>query len=195
MDKLSIYNMALDLCGQAPILELHEDASEKDQTEKSLDLWYPAAYRKASHEMPWPFLEVRLGFEKEDGSDSASDAKDYGESHGYKHSYKFSEEPEQMTWAEGDRFQRFGGMLCTDSDKEPEAWGIKKEVPGSDTEGMPEGFLDLVAISLAYLASVRLSPDQTTRNAIYYLYNDRRDELINHYLQAERIGPGDSYAE
>ena len=193
MDRLSIYNMALDLCGQAPISELHENEAEKDQTERSLDLWYPASYRKASHEMPWPFLEVRLGFEKED--ESSEVPRDYGESHGYKHSYKFSEEPEQMTWANGDRFQRFGGMLCTDSDDEPEAWGVKKGIPDPDSSGLPDGFLDLVAISLAYLASVRLSPDQTTRNAIYYLYTDRKSELLDHYLQSERHGSGERYAE
>ena len=76
---------------------------------------------------------------------------------------------------------RIGNKLFTNG--EGEAWGIRKDIM---PDSVPDDFYDLVAIALAYYASVRLSPDTNTRNAIYYLYQDRRDELMDHYLQAER---------
>ncbi len=197
MEKLELYNMALDLCGQAPLESLHE-GDEKDQTEKSLDMWYKAAYRKASHEMSWPFLIEKLSFEmvldKETG-EPTDEFKEYGEQRGYAHSYHLTDDLEQLTWANGERYMRAGDYLLTDSDDEPEAWGVIKTADDPDTSALPDDFSDLVAIALAYYASVRLSPDQTTRNSIYYLYKDRCDELMEHYLGAERKGAGEEYGE
>lgn len=190
MEKLELYNMALDLCGQAPLEELHEEKDEKDQTERSLDTWFKTAYRKASHEMSWPFLQCKLSFDGSEGT-----AEDLGEKRGYEHSYRFTESIEQLTWANGDRYMRAGDFLLTDSDDEPEAWGVVKMADDPDTSVLPDDFSDLVAIALAYYASVRLSPDQTTRSSIYYLYKDRCDELMDHYANAEREGAGESYGE
>lgn len=196
MEKLELYNMALDLCGQAPLDALHTESTEKDQTEKSLDMWFKTAYRKASHEMSWPFLEYSLGFETVVGGDSAKtgdEIKNYGEMRGYKNSYKFFEPVDSLVWANGSRYMRAGDYLLTDYDDSPKAWGItKKKAEEPDASALPEEFADLVAIALAYYASVRLSPDQTTRNSIYYLYKDRCDELMDHYMNAEREGAGES---
>lgn len=197
MEKLELYNMALDLCGQAPLDSLH-DGAEKDQTEKTLDMWFKAAYRKASHEMSWPFLISKLSFEmvlNTNAKTPTENAKDFGEMRGYNHSYLFSESPEQLSWANGDRYMRAGDYLLTDTDDEPEAWGVVEKAEEPDTTALPDDFSDLVAIALAYYASVRLSPDQTTRNSIYYLYKDRCDELMDHYSNAERKGAGDNYGE
>lgn len=179
MDKLEIYNKALDLCGQEPLTQEDLESEDKDQTVTSLDAWYMTALRKASKEMPWSFLEVEIQL-----------GDDGGSGHGYLHSYKLPEDIESITWASGERYQRIGDKLFTDG--EPKAYGILKDIV-PDTN-VPEDFYDLVAIALAYYASVRLSPDTTTRNAIYYLYQDRRDEMINYSLQSERKGTLDRNA-
>ena len=197
MEKLELYNMALDLCGQAPLDSLHE-GDEKDQTEKTLDMWFKAAYRKASHEMSWPFLISKLSFEMvldEETKKPTETVKEFGEMRGYNHSYHITESLEQLSWANGDRYMRAGDYLLTDSDDEPEAWGVLTMADDPDTTALPDDFSDLVAIALAYYASVRLSPDQTTRSSIYYLYKDRCDELMEHYSNAERKGAGDIYGE
>ncbi len=181
MDKLGIYNMALDLCGQAPMERLHNASNDKDQTERTLDTWFMTALRKASHELSWPFLEVVLSFS----------GGDLGPGHGYMHSFEFSDDVEQLTWANGDRFRRIGNILYTD-ESEPEAWGIQKDIVFPD-DSYPEAFSDLVALALAFYASTRLSPDTNTRNTIYALYKDRLNELRDHYLQAERHGSEDIY--
>jgi len=170
MEKLEIYNKALDLCGQQPLEAEDLEKEEKDQTVKTLDTWYPTALRKASRELSWPFLEVQLQL-----------GEDEGAGHGYEHSYPCPDDTEALTWAQGDEYQRIGNKLFTNG--EGEAWGIRKDIM---PDSVPDDFYDLVAIALAYYASVRLSPDTNTRNAIYYLYQDRRDELMDHYLQAER---------
>lgn len=171
MDKLEIYNMALDFCGQEPLAKLNEDSSAKTPTERTLDNFYGTALRKASREHAWPFLEVSLEL-----------ASDLGPGHGYAHSYELPYGLFELTWAEGDSYERIGGNLYTDG--KPEAYGIMGD--SMPDNGVPEDFYDLVAFALAYHASVRLSPDQTTRNAIWQVYQDKREQMIYSVQMVER---------
>lgn len=171
MDKLEIYNRALDFCGQEPLVALSTTPEGKSPAEKTLDQMYGTALRKASREYPWPFLEVSL----ELGSD-------LGTGHGYKHSYELPSGVEALTWADGDKYERIGGKLFTDGN--PEAYGIILDTMPDN--GVPEDFYDLVSFALAYYASVRLSPDTNTRNAIWYLYLDKKEQMINSVSMVER---------
>ena len=171
MNKLEIYNMALDFCGQEPLTQLNNKSEDKTPTERSLDNWYKPALRKASREHSWPFLEVSLELES-----------DLGSGHGYKHSYELPYGTQMLTWADGDNYERIGDKLYTDGNAE--AYGIVEDtMPDS---GVPEDFYDLVAIALASYASVRLSPDTTTRNAILYAYTDKKEQLMNSVAMVER---------
>ena len=171
MNKLEIYNMALDFCGQEPLTQLNTKSADKTPTERTLDTWYGSALRKASREFSWPFLEVSLELES-----------DLGSGHGYKHSYELPYGALILTWADGNNYERIGDKLYTDG--KAEAYGIVPDTMPDN--GVPEDFYDLVAIALAYYASVRLSPDNTTRNAIWYAYNDKKDQLINSVSMMER---------
>lgn len=171
MDKLEIYNMALDFCGQEPLAKLNGESSAKTPTERTLDNFYGTALRKASREHAWPFLEVSLEL-----------ASDLGPGHGYAHSYELPYGSLVLTWAEGDRYERIGGNLYTDG--KPEAYGIIED--SMPDNGVPEDFYDLVAIALAYYASIRLSPDTTTRNAIWYAYQDKKEQMVNSVAMVER---------
>ena len=171
MNKLEIYNMALDFCGQEPLTELNREYQKKTPTERTLDTWYGSALRKASREYSWPFLEVSLELES-----------DLGSGHGYKHSYELPSGTLMITWADGDNYERIGDKLFTNGNSE--AYGIITDTLPDN--GVPEDFYDLVAIALAHYASVRLSPDTTTRNAILYAYNDKKAQMINSVAMVER---------
>lgn len=156
MDKLRIFNMALNVFNQPPLTQeqLDDKESIKQHPEiQTLELFYLPALRKAMREHPWSFLDVELDL-----------GEDLGPKGGYAHSYVLPEGLFRLTRADGT-YEVHENTLFTNG--RPVAYGQMSEVP--DT--VPDDFEYLVALSLAVIASPKLSSGDQKVNYAAQFYD------------------------
>ena len=164
MDKLRVFNIALQVFNMAPLSEEEleaDDRSEHPEIEV-LELLYTDALRRVMRERNWTFLEERLEL-----------GDDLGGMDGYRHSYKLPEKLFRITRADGI-YRVVKGLLLTNG--RPVAYGQMLDVPDA---GVPDDFEGLVAYALAIEASGKLSPGDSKLQFAMTLYNTR---LLNMML-------------
>ena len=164
MDKLRIYNLALDVYNMPHLTE--EQLEDKEAWSahpeiQTLEITYPVALRKAMRERAWSFLDTELEL-----------GEDKGPKFGYAHSYALPNGLFRLTRADGT-YEQMGNMLLTNG--APVAFGQMSEVP--DT-GVPEDFEHLVAYALAYFAGSRLSSGDQKKNVAAEFYRTLLDSMI-----------------
>ncbi len=164
MEKLELFNYALDLLNIEPLTEeqLENPAEGQDTTvPDTLNRFYGTALRKASRERDWTFLRVKLDL-----------GEDLGPMAGYRHSYSLPKGLFRLCWADGE-YSQVGNKLATNGSDE--AYGIMDELPD---EGVPEDFYELVGSYLAFLASTRLSSGDQKAATILTIYTQLLQNLM-----------------
>jgi hypothetical protein len=178
MDKIDVYNMALDVLNIEPVTSADITAGT-DPIVKSLNRFYGTALRKASREHAWSFLTERVSL----------DGDDLGPKGGYKHCYKLPDTLFRLIGAEGGDYKRVGSELLTNG--EPEIYAIlleegKKNFYFGQEDLVPEDFWELVALALATFLTPRLSSGTDKMSEISSLYNAILQTLIDNDIKYEK---------
>lgn len=178
MDKIDVFNMALDILNIDPITSA-ELTEGTDPVVKSLNRFYGTALRKASREHSWSFLTERVSL----------DGDDLGPKGGYKHCYKLPDTLFRLIGAEGGDYKRVGSELLTNG--EPEIYAIlleegKKNFYFGQEDLIPEDFWELVAYGLATFLCPRLASGTSKLQEISSLYNALLQTLIDNDIKHEK---------
>ena len=183
MDKLRIFNIALEVYNRPPLTEEQLDDKEAMKAHPeimTLETLLPVALDEAKRAWHWSFLDTELEL-----------GEDQGPKEGYTHSYRLPEGLFRLTRADGI-YKRVGNMLLTNG--RPLAYGQMAGVPDS---GVPEDFDHLVAYALAMFAAPRLSSgDQKAQYASEFYQtlltrmrlNDTQDERREDWEVANGCG-------
>ena len=157
MDKLRIFNIALNAFNMALLTEADLESEDKEEHPEieTLELLLPDSINDVMRERNWTFLEARLDL-----------GEDLGAVDGYRHSYKLPDGLFRITRADGI-YRVVGSRLLTNG--RPVAYGQMSKLP--DT-GVPDDFDSLVAYALAIRASAKLSPGDNKIQVILTLYNN-----------------------
>lgn len=110
-------------------------------------------------------------------SASSVTSYDLGESRGYKHSYALPYDSVgllRVTHCGSVPYRVVGDRLLVNTEK-PELWGILTTLPET---GVPEDFYYYVAYTLAYMASPKLSPGDSTLQTIMQALSVYENRLL-----------------
>lgn len=178
MDKIEVYNMALDVLNIEPITS-EELTAGTDPVVKSLNRFYGTALRKASREHSWSFLTEIVSLEGED----------QGPKGGYKHAYALPDSLFRLVGAEGGDYRRMGSLLLTNG--KPEIYAIlleegRKNFYFGQEDLVPEDFWELVAYALAFLVCPRLASGSTKIQEISAIYSTLLQTLIENDIKNEK---------
>lgn len=178
MDRLEIYNMALDVLNIEPLEKEELEADQKDPIVKTLDRFFGTALRKASREHCWSFLTEKIVL-----------GNDLGSGKGYLHSYELPDDLFRLVYAEGGEYERVGNILFTNGSPTIHAMSMRKMKNGNYTFGVdgtiPEDFWELVAYALAFLVSPRLSSGDSKIQVISSIYNTILQTMVDNDVKNE----------
>ena len=178
MDKIEVFNMALDILNIEPITS-EELSAGTDPIVKSLNRFYGTALRKASRECDWSFLtEVR-----------SLEGEDLGAKRGYRHSYELPDNLFRLIGAEGGDYIRVGSLLLTNGS--PTIYAIlldegKKNIFFGNDDLIPEDFWELIAYALAIFLCPRLASGSNKLQEISALYNTILQGLLANEIHNEK---------